>query len=198
MWLSERRIGCRPAGRAAVLAAALAVLAGCTAQPLYSSSVSPRAQAGASPSSTAVALTSVNVAPVQTRSAQEVRNELIFLLSGGRGNPSNAAYTVELSAYPYAESSTVTGTVGVEQAATSSVMTFVGQYTLREAATGRIIGTGSRRATAAFDNPRQPYATRRAAIDAENRAGRELAALLASAVAADLATGRNAEAASTK
>jgi LPS-assembly lipoprotein len=187
MWWPERARRLPAAGGALALAV---LVAGCTAQPLYSGSVAPAVGA---PAAVTAALGQVNVAPVTTREAQEVRNELIFLLSGGRGNPAGAPYELALSAYAFAASSTYTQITAQEQAPNSQVMTFVGSYTITEAATGRVVGSGTRRAAAAYDVPtRQPFAEQRAARDAQNRSARELAALLVAAVAADLATGRNA------
>lgn len=182
--------------RAAALAVALAA-AGCTAQPLYSGAVSPAIAPEGAPAGRVAALAEINVAPVSTRDAQVVRNELIFLLSGGRGNPAGAPYALALRANSRSESSTVVNTVGVEQAPTASVLSFIGTYTLTEVSSGRVLGRGTRRAVASYDVPSQPFAAQRAERDAENRAARELAAFLATAVAADLAHGRNAAAVKT-
>lgn len=173
--------------------AIVAAVAGCTAQPLYSTSVAP--EVGGNNTSVAAALGQVNVAPVTTREAQVVRNELIFLLSGGRGNPAGASYDLTLRAYPSSQSATAVNTVGVEQAPTSAIMSFTGTYTLTESGTRRVIGNGTRHATALYDFPvNQPFAEQRAVRDAQDRSARELAALLAAAIAADLATGRKAAA----
>lgn len=188
MWWPEPARRLLAVGGVAVVAA---LAAGCTAQPLYSGSVAPEIGA---PAAVTATLGNVNVAPVGTREAQEVRNELIFLLSGGRGNPVDAPYRLSLSAYASSQSSTVANTVGIEQAPTSSVMTFVGTYTLTESGTGRVLGQGARRAATAYDTPAEPFAAQRVVRDAQNRSARELAALLVAAVAADLATGRNAAA----
>jgi LPS-assembly lipoprotein len=185
MWLPDRLLK-------TVGAAAMAALAGCTAGPLYSSSVAPLAVAGAPAPTMSAVLGSVSVSEVRTRQAQEVRNELIFLLSGGRGSPVEAPYTLTLSASSASASSATTVITGVELAPTSAILTFTGAYVLRDSETQRIVGRGTRRATASYDVPLQPFAAQRAVRDAENRAARELAALLAAAVAADLATGRNA------
>jgi LPS-assembly lipoprotein len=174
------------------MATVAAVVAGCTAQPLYSTSVAP---AAGNNTSVTAALGQVNVAPVTTREAQEVRNELIFLLSGGGGNPVDAPYELTLSAYASSQSSTAVNTVGIEQAPTAAIMSFVGTYTLTESGTGRVVGKGTRHATALYDVPiNRPFAEQRSARDAQDRSARELAALLAAAIAADLATGRKAAA----
>ncbi len=173
--------------RAAALACAL-LLGGCTVQPLYSSSVSPAASA--TDRSTKDALRSINVAPVASREVQEVRNELIFLFSGGQGNEKQPAYTMTLSAYSTAASSTIAPIVGRDQVPTSQILTFTGNYTLIEAATGKVVGRGTRQAVANYDMPVQQFAQQRAFRDAQDRAARELAAAIAAAAASDLATGR--------
>jgi LPS-assembly lipoprotein len=195
MWWPDRtraKAATGPAWRVALATGALALLAGCTAQPLYSSSVAPAARTETGAADTASALGSINVAPVTTRAAQQVRNELIFLLTGGRGTPADAPYRLALSAYAFSESSAITQVTGLENAATSAIMTFVGSYTLTDAKTGRVVGSGERRATAAYDVSPQPFAAARAVRDAEDRSARDLAALVAASVAADLATGRKA------
>ena len=176
----------------AALVAVAMLLGACTAGPLYTTSVAPKAGVDGASTETREALASIHVVPVTNRAAQAVRNELIFLLSRGRGNEGNAPYELTLTAYSFTEASTVADLAGPELAPTSSILTFVGSYRLTEASNGRLIGRGERRATAALDTPRQPFAEQRARLDGENRAARELAALLAAAVAADLATGRNA------
>ena len=60
----------------------LAVVAGCTVRPLYgdvTSATGPQAFASAR-------LESIEIAPVDDRVGQEVRNHLIFLLGGGRAS----------------------------------------------------------------------------------------------------------------
>jgi LPS-assembly lipoprotein len=187
MWSSRRFARMRPA---AVAAAAMLVLSACTAQPLYSGSVAPQVDAGIPGQRIAAATAQIRVAEVTTREAQQVRNELIFLLAGGRGNPAEAPYSLALSAYSFSESSALATIAGTEQAPTSAIMSFIGAYTLTETASGRVLGSGTRRATASYDVPGQPFAAQRAIRDAQDRSARELAAFLSSAIAADLAHGR--------
>ncbi len=74
------------------LIAAAAVLSACTARPLYSNApLSAGSQVGA-----AAELASIAVKPVSTRYAQQVRNNLIFALSGGAGQPATPAYSLDL------------------------------------------------------------------------------------------------------
>jgi LPS-assembly lipoprotein len=93
MWLLER------GGRAALLAAAGALtlaLGGCYVAPLYghrtlgSGLASPAAAGGL-----AATLASVEVVPIKGRVGQEVRNDLIFRLTGG-DSPAPARYRLAI------------------------------------------------------------------------------------------------------
>ena len=72
----------------AVLAFVALGAAGCQFQPLYSSNSGTTGPSG-------VALSQVSVSEVDTREAQQVRNHLIFLLSGG-ASPVNPSHDVKL------------------------------------------------------------------------------------------------------
>jgi LPS-assembly lipoprotein len=152
-------------------------------RPLYSD-----ASPGVSGISTPVALKSIAVNEVDSRYAQEVRNQLIFLLNGGAGEPASPQYKLDLG---------VTSQ-GISTAAVAVDATSVGQptaggvvltslYVLTNATNGEIVTTGKRSVTASFDRPSQQFASLRAQRDAENRAARELAELVRLALAADLA-----------
>jgi LPS-assembly lipoprotein len=164
--------------------AALAVLsAGCTVQPLYGTG--PVSAAGAPASSMAVELASIEVAPVDNRVGLEMRNHLIFLLTGGGGRTENPRYRLEVGAR--ARSTAAARIVGrVDDEPTSRVVTVTATYRLVEARTGRLVGTGTRSAMAAYDLSRQQFSALRAGRDAEDRGAREVAELIRMAVAADL------------
>lgn len=168
--------------RIAGLVALAAIVGGCTVQPLYSTSAVTAAGAPM-----ASALASVNVSPVTTRQGQEVRNHLIFLLGGGQGNPSGAAFSVDLVVSSYASASASTLVSTTEQAPTASLMNVVATYTLRDNTTGLVVDRGTRQSFATYDVPVQQFAALRAERDAENRAAREVAELLRSAVAQAMA-----------
>jgi LPS-assembly lipoprotein len=160
---------------------ALAV-AGCTVRPLYSN-------AALTPGgvTTSAALSSVAIKPVKTRYAQEVRNQMIFLLGGGQGQPTAPAYNLDLSVTSRREVSTVLQVSTVnEPSAAAIVMT--GNYVLTDTATGKRVASGRRQISSQYDIPRQEFASYRAERDAENRAARELAEMLRLAVAQDLAS----------
>ena len=168
-----------------LLPVALALLAlagaGCTVRPLYSdASLTPAGQA------TSAALAAVQVKPVKTRYGQEVRNELIFLLTGGSGQTAAPLYELELGVVALRESSATTQTT-IENEPSAGSVTVKSTYTLKEIATGRKIGGGIRQISSQYDVPRQEFASYRAQRDAEDRAARELAELLKLAIAQDLA-----------
>lgn len=161
-----------------VLAAAF--IGGCTVRPMLATST------GALGSQESVMLSSVNVAPVRTRQAQEVRNHLIFLLHGGSTQPENAPYRLDLSV-----TQTVTSTVRVQvrrglNEPTAGGVHMSGTYALVDTATGDVVARGGLEVTASFDRPLQEFAVVRAERDAENRAARELAEFIRLSVAMDL------------
>lgn len=168
--------------RASAVAGALLMLslaAGCTVRPLLGT------QPGPTGLESATDLSSVAIEPVETRFAQEVRNQLIFLFRGGQAEAANPRYRLDL-----AVSRSVTSAVqiqhGNENEPTAGTVTLTGGYRLADAATGEILAHGQRDVSAAFDRPRQEFAVLRAQRDAEDRAARELAELIRLAVAQDL------------
>jgi LPS-assembly lipoprotein len=170
MWFCERQSGIRVAAAAGLMAAGFGLIAGCQVRPLYET---------ASPAAARYA--SIGISEPTTRVGQQVRNQLIFLFSGGAGEPSSPTYRLDLTVR-----STPRG-VFIDQAtdsATAATLQVTASYTLKEAATGKVLKRGSRTATSAFDLPPQEFAKIRAQRDAEDRAGREAAEL----VRADLAS----------
>lgn len=165
-------------GAAALLA--LAALSGCQVRPLYSAGA---ATFSSSPS----AAMSVSVNEVTSRYAQEVRNHLIFALSGGAGEPASPAYKLELGVTKRVTTvASITPATG-ESRGTAGAVVLASNYVLSDASTGSQVATGSREVTASFDRPRQQFAQLRAERDAEDRAARELAEALKLAIAAELA-----------
>lgn len=175
------RLALRCATAVAMLAA-LAAAAGCTVRPLYGDVTSATAAQGM----TAARLASIEVKPATDRVGQEVRNHLIFLLGGGRGQPANPAYRLDLQTTVARLSSTEINTGRVALAPTSGVMNVRSTFRLTDAATGAVMAAGSRVAQAAFDIPEQSFAALRAERDAQNRAARELAEQLWLAIGQEL------------
>jgi len=166
---------------AAVMAAALllAVASGCTVRPLLAT------QPETGGSEIAGNLSSVSVNPVRTRFAQEVRNELIFLLQGGSAQPAAPRYMLDLSV-TRSVISAVDVQIAEENEPTAGTVTLTGTYRLTDASTGGVLAQGRRQVSSAFDRPLQEFAVLRAQRDAENRAARELAELIRLAVAQDM------------
>jgi LPS-assembly lipoprotein len=177
-----------PAGRlglaAMLLAAGLAVVSGCTVQPLYSTSpISTSSVTG----SIGGELSTVEVKPVTTRVGQQVRNQLIFLFSGGDGQPAQPRYTLNLAVASISES-TANIQINKQNEPTAAILTATASYRLTDAS-GTLFSSGRRQFVSSYDVPRQEFAAYRAKIDAENRAARELAELIRLAVAQDLTRG---------
>ena len=163
----------RKAGRLILLAAVTAAaLAACTVQPLYAPTV-----AG---TSVATSLADITIDPVGNRLGQEVRNQLIFQLNGGNGQPASANYHMTLSV------SSTTSALGVTPIATAPAysVTVAATYEVRSTADDKIVLRSTSRQSASYDTKNQLYANERAVIDAENRA----ASLVANDIRIHLAT----------
>lgn len=166
---------------AVTMIAGLAVASGCTVRPLYSDAT---AVSGPVTGSIGNELAMIDVKPVNTRVGQQVRNELIFLLTGGKGQPDEARYSMVLLV---ASSSEATANIQVndENEPTAAILTARANYTIT-GPDGKVVAKGVRQFSSSYDVPRQEFAAYRARIDAENRAARELAELLRMAAAQDL------------
>ncbi len=159
----------------------LVAASGCTVRPLYSDA----GYAGGTAGSVGAALSTIAIKPATTRVGQEVRNHLIFLFNGGKGQPANPTYSLTVFASAASEATT-TIIVNDQNEPTSAIMTATGTYTLTDSS-GKVVANGSRNYMSSYDVPRQEFAALRAARDAENRASRELAELIRMAIAQDLA-----------
>ncbi|PDT45880.1 LPS assembly lipoprotein LptE [Sinorhizobium fredii] len=149
----------------------LTALAGCQVRPLYSDGA------------TSAALGSIEIAEADDRVEQEVRNALIFLASGGQGEPVNPQYHLALNV--------THRTMGVlyddaEDRAAAGRIVVKADYNLTRTATGETVKAGYRSAVALADFPEQEFAKVRAVRDAENRAAKELAELIRADIAAAL------------
>ncbi len=166
---------------AIALLGAAAIASGCTVQPLYGNAYSS--------TSTAAKVRNIEVSPVATREAQEVRNHLIFLFSGGQGTPPDPAYRMDILVSTGSTPAAIIQSGTAEQSPTSSLLTMRADYSVRDNTTGQVVASGKRQIASAYDVPAQQFAALRALRDAEDRAARELAQLLQLAVAQQLATG---------
>jgi LPS-assembly lipoprotein len=187
-WRDERwRTAARrvPASVIALAAAALLAVSACTVQPLYSAAPAPAS--GTVTGSIGGDLSTIAIKPVGERVAQQVRNRLIFLFAGGKGQPATPRYTLDLSVTSISEP-TANIQINRQNEPTAAILTTRATYRLTDA-TGKPFSQGNRQSQASYDVPRQEFAAVRARIDAENRSARELAELIRLAVAQDLARG---------
>lgn len=166
MWSSDVRQIQRLAGTLGLLI----LLASCTVQPLNSTS-SNRLGADGTSSSVRSVMKSINVKPVKTRVAQQVRNNLLFDLNGGQLVP-GGQYEVKLEISSASQSLAVEGD---SLSSTSAQVAITAIYTLFDTSTGKPVSTGTRRAVASFDQTPQKFANERAQRDAENRAAKVVA-----------------------
>jgi LPS-assembly lipoprotein len=180
---SERKASARLL-RGMVLSACIAATAAsaCTVRPLYSDTVAP----GATLTTSVAAYPSIDIKPVETRYAQEVRNHLIFMLNGGAGQPANAQYSLDLGITALDTRTLLVPTTGKEDRPSAGTVVLTSSYRLTRVDTGEVVARGTRRISSSYDRPRQEFAALRAERDAENRAAREMAELLKLALGQDL------------
>lgn len=167
---------------AALVAMGLLSAGACTVRPLHGEAGVTDGQ-GAS-----AALSSIEVMPVPTRQALEVRNHLIFLLSGGAGQPANPEFRLSLAVKSVTESA-ATIQIARDNEPSAGTVRMTASYLLTNTETGEVFSSGKRSTSASYDELRQEFATLRAERDAENRAARELAELLRLALVHDMSRG---------
>jgi LPS-assembly lipoprotein len=147
---------------APAVAGALMVLSACTVQPVY----------GPTPSGAAVpsVLSSIAVDPVDRRTAQIVRNEMLFDLGGG-AQPANPVYRVKLV------TTTNETALGItrEQSAPVYSLTVAATYEVTKVSDGDIVLRATSRGTASYTRVNQIFANVRARRDAEETAARAAA-----------------------
>lgn len=171
----------------AILAGGLLGAAGCTVQPLYSSGEATSLGASVQPVMREK-LASIAIEPATTRYGQEVRNKLIFLLSGGAGEPATPAYRLSLgvtSSTSAAVSVNVGDTTDKTGRPSAGTVRVASRYVLRDM-DGKPVAKGTRVVSSSFDRPRQEFANLRAERDAQDRAAEELAQQLMLSLAQDI------------
>ena len=127
-------------------------------------------------------LASLTIAPVDTRIAQQVRNELVFALKGGR-KADAGLYRVEMDVSSQQQDHSIL--TGVRGPTAARIVVSV-NYRLVEKSGGKVAGSGTRTAFAGYDLTPQNFANRRARLDAENRAAKSAARLIRLALAQTL------------
>lgn len=165
-----RRIS-RIALAATALAGAAFTLQACQVQPLYYQNTSTLAPE----TSTRALLSSIAIKPVGDRVALELRNELIFMFSGGAGEPSNPEYTMDLKVKTQASRALRDGLLN---GIVSRRILATAVYTITLTSTGEEIYKGTRKVTTFYDQNTQEFANNRAKRDAEDRAAQELAEII--------------------
>jgi LPS-assembly lipoprotein len=124
--------------------------AGCTVRPLYSDLDPTAAYASGASTSVGAALSEIVIPPVNTRPAQELRNELIFLLGGGQGQPASPRYSLGLTVILLDEASASIQN-GTDEEPTAATITMTADYVLTDAATGQQLARGRRQVLASYD-----------------------------------------------
>lgn len=154
---------------------ASASLAGCF-RPMYAD---PQL-VGASGPNLRDAMRDVEVARVEGRVGQELRNDLIFELGGGAGNPAGAPYRLDLRVATNSYSAIIDPSSGLGQAETISLDV---TYKLRDIPNDRFVMTDKAIARVTIDRTAQRFARVRAVRDAENRASKIVAEQIRSRIA---------------
>jgi LPS-assembly lipoprotein len=173
MWWLERCANASRYVRIALTLAMAGLVTGCF-QPLYAS----RSVTGGS--LIAEQMRSVDVAPInvpsgtpEARISAELRNMMIFELTGGaaKGAPTHRLTMHMTSVRQQVIIDITTSRPDVEQAGLQV------SYSLTEIATGRVVVTGQTFSRVSYDNPgqEQRFARARGRQDAENRAAKVIA-----------------------
>ena len=151
-------------------------LQACQVQPLYATNTL-----------TAQNLASVGIEPVDTRVAQVLRNRLIFLYSGGQGEPSRPVYTMNLNFNGRASAAL---REELSEGITAQHYSATARFKLVDNETKKVIGSGTRTVTTFYDQTTQEFANLRALRDTENRAAQQLAEIIRADTASILSRNR--------
>ena len=149
-------------------------LSACTITPLYS--------AAPSGSTLQAELAAVSVLPVGDRMSQVVRNELIFVFTGG-GLPAPPIYELSIVAVAGGGGLNITAPGNVA----STIVSVTVRYSLVEIAKAGVVESGVVRAETRFQQSNQAFANLRARSDAEERAAIAAADLVRLEVSSALA-----------
>src|ERR1700730_6195209 len=168
---SARR-NCRRLAGIAMLAG---MLAGCF-QPMYAD----RSLTGGTGPNLREAMRDVEIAKIDGRVGQEIRNDIIFELSGGGGNPAGAAHGLNLQDATSSSSASIDVQTGLPDNETVSLDV---TYKLQNVADEKIVLTDKAIARVTIDRTQQRYARVRALRDAENRAAKLIAEQIRTRVA---------------
>ncbi|HEY8268193.1 MAG TPA: LPS assembly lipoprotein LptE [Xanthobacteraceae bacterium] len=151
--------------RLAAIGALSIALAGCF-QPMYG-----ELPVGGGPS-LRDALRDVEIAEIEGRVGQEIRNDIIFELTGGDGNPTGAPFRLTMTISTRTQTPIVDPTTGVSQIDTVGLTV---NYRLVDVASKKLVLTDSALARVSVDRSMQRFARLRGIRDAENRAAKAVA-----------------------
>ena len=150
-------------------------LAGCGFQPLYGGTTAGGAKL-------AEVMAAVDVTPIPGRVGQKLRNELIFITTGG-GNAGPTRYKLDI----VIKESVTDQLVEITGDATGQIYQLDATFKLVEAGSGRVLYQGKGISRAPYNRFQEIFANVRARYDAENRAARTIADSIRTQVAAFLA-----------
>ena len=161
---------------AVLLASVCLALSGCQVRPLYADGAS---------GAPARALGAIEISEATDRVGQQVRNALIFLTSGGAGEPAQPEYNLALTVTSETRNVLYDKRNDRDMAAAGRVIVRA-DYNLTRAKTGETVRSGNRTAIALVDFPVQEFAKLRAIRDGQDRAAKELAEVIRADLAAAL------------
>lgn len=125
-------------------------------------------------------LRQVEILEISGRLGQEIRNDLIFELTGGQGNPVGAPYKLAMTI----TSSSQTPLVDVSSGrATSETVVLDVTYRVLDVANDRVVLSEQATARISLDRSQQRFAAARAVRDAQNRAAKLVAEQIRSRLA---------------
>lgn len=125
-------------------------------------------------------LRQVEILEIDGRVGQEIRNDLIFELTGGQGNPVGAPYKLAMTITSGAQTPLVDITSG---RATSETITLNVTYRVLDVSNDKVVLSEKALARISIDRSQQRYAGMRAVRDAQNRAAKLVAEQIRSRLA---------------
>jgi LPS-assembly lipoprotein len=172
--MSSRNSTISKAWKAAAVLVLAGALGGCF-QPMYGQSTLFGAGAKLRDE-----LRQVEILEIQGRVGQEIRNDLIFELTGGQGNPVGAPYKLAMTITSGSQTPLVDVSSG---RATSETVTLDVTYRVLDVSNDRVVLSEKAIARISIDRSQQRYASLRAIRDAQNRAAKLVAEQIRSRLA---------------
>ncbi|MBK8007635.1 MAG: hypothetical protein IPK23_03705 [Rhizobiales bacterium] len=172
--MSSRNSTISKAWKAAAILVLAGALGGCF-QPMYGQSTLFGAGAKLRDE-----LRQVEILEIQGRVGQEIRNDLIFELTGGQGNPVGAPYKLAMTITSGSQTPLVDVSSG---RATSETVTLDVTYRVLDVSNDKVVLSEKAIARISIDRSQQRYASLRAIRDAQNRAAKLVAEQIRSRLA---------------